>query len=80
MNGKEPDLRKEQAKTLKTRKTTHTHTQVGESPRGVLANVLDCDVVESEIEFRCAIAYRFGLIPLENFELPLCRIFSHDKA
>ena len=44
--------RKRLARTLKTDKTlrmhTHIHTHLGESTYGVVVNVLDCDIGESE--------------------------------
>ena len=72
------DLRKGQAKTLKTGKThtrththshthTHTHIYIGDSLCGVVANVPDSDIVESEFEFQYTVAFRF----LGNYKLPL---------
>ena len=61
MNVNEPDLRKEPAKILKTVKNTHTHTHthtyiyIGGRPCGVVANVLDNDILENEFELQCLI-------------------------
>ena len=67
MNVNGPDLRKEQTKILKTVKTTHTHTHthiyiyiyiyiyIGGRPCGVVANVLDNDILENEFELQCLI-------------------------
>ena len=46
---------------------THTHIYIGDSLCGVVANVPDSDIVESEFELQYTVAFRFS----GNYKLPL---------